>query len=94
MYPLLSAIVHQTQADSMAKWKLLSKQICDSLVPQLHKRTVDLNSMDALDVLNKLLSNLDPSALHEALFGLLQNFADTESEAVSHHQVFRNYVWA
>ena len=90
VYPLLSVILNQTLTENVVKWKYLSKQICDVLVPQLQIRAIDLDSMNAFNQLQTLLSQLDPSAIHESLFGLLQVFALAVPEdlAVETHVIF------
>ncbi len=87
MHPLLSAILTQAQAESTAKNKWLSRQICEVLVPHLYKRTVDLDSLDALAALDNLVSHLEPSTVQESLFGLMQTLARSESDdsAVRQH---------
>ena len=64
----------------MVKWKILSKQICDVLMPQLHRHTLDLDTAEGLHVLHKLFSNLDPPIVHESLLGLLQTFSSAHSD--------------
>ena len=82
VHPLLSAILNQTQLESVPKWKMLSKQICCALVKHLYKRSVDLDSIVAIDMVHKLFSNLDPAAVHESLFQLMQAFAHSDSDLI------------
>ena len=86
---MITAILLQVQFENANKWKSLSKQICDALVPQLHRHSLFLDSDEALQMLQKLISHLDPPVVHESLLGLLQTFApkqqleDFNSSAVS-----------
>lgn len=80
MYPLITAVLIQVQFENASKWKSLSKQICDALIPQLNKHSLYLDSDEAVQMLQKLISHLDPPIVHESLIGLLQTFANKRLE--------------
>jgi hypothetical protein len=77
---LITAILLQVQFENANKWKSLSKQICDALIPQLNRHSLFLDSDEALQMLQKLISHMDPPVVHESLLGLLQTFAPKQSE--------------
>ncbi|KAK4002443.1 hypothetical protein OUZ56_004272 [Daphnia magna] len=80
VYPLITAILLQVQFENASKWKSLSKQICDALIPHLNKHSLFLDSDEALQMLYKLISHMDPPVVHESLLGLLQTFTPKQSE--------------
>lgn len=71
----MTAVLIQVQFENASKWKSLSKQICDAIVPCLNRHSLYLDSIEALQMLLKLISHLDPPIVHECLLGLLQTFA-------------------
>lgn len=73
-------ILTQVQSESTVKWKALSRQVCDVVVPQLQRHSMHLDSPEALQFLYKLFSRLDPPVVHESLLGLLQTFSSAQSE--------------
>lgn len=77
---MITAILKQVQFENASKWKSLSKQICDTLVPHLQKHSLFVDSEEALQMLQKLISHLDPPVVHESLLGLLQTFAPKRFE--------------
>ena len=77
---MITAILLQVQFENANKWKSLSKQICDALIPQLNRHSLFLDSDEALQMLQKLISHMDPPVVHESLLGLLQTFAPKQSE--------------
>lgn len=87
---MLSTILIQVHSENVAKWRLLSKQICDYLIPQLYTHSLDLDSIDALAALQKLFSHLDPPVVHESLLGLLQVFALSQSDGLDDNAVCLN----
>ncbi|XP_057364436.1 huntingtin-like isoform X1 [Daphnia carinata] len=90
VYPLITAILLQVQFENASKWKSLSKQICDALIPHLNKHSLFLDSDEALQMLYKLISHMDPPVVHESLLGLLQTFTPKQSEDV-HSSATLNY---
>ena len=80
VYPLITAVLLQVQFENANKWKSLSKQICDALIPQLNRHSLFLDSDEALQMLQKLISHMDPPVVHESLLGLLQTFTPKQSE--------------
>ncbi|EFX77022.1 hypothetical protein DAPPUDRAFT_106588 [Daphnia pulex] len=93
VYPLITAVLLQVQFENANKWKSLSKQICDALIPQLNRHSLFLDSDEALQMLQKLISHMDPPVVHESLLGLLQTFTPKQSEdfntsaAMNYHRV-------
>ncbi|KAG8453434.1 hypothetical protein GDO86_000166 [Hymenochirus boettgeri] len=56
-------VLQQCHKENEDKWKRLSRQIADIILPMLSKQQMHIDSHDALGVLNTLFETLAPSAL-------------------------------
>ena len=65
----------QVQSENATKWNSLSKQIIDMIIPQLHKHSLELDTIESLSTLRQLLSHLHPPIVQESLLQFLQTFA-------------------
>ncbi|KAJ8026358.1 Huntingtin [Holothuria leucospilota] len=60
---LLVPVLYQAHRESEEKWKRLSRQVVDLLMPLLATQEVDIDSADALSTLHHLLGTVSPIAL-------------------------------
>lgn len=56
-------VLQQCHKENEDKWKRLSRQIADIILPMLAKQQMHIDSHDALGVLNTLFEILAPSSL-------------------------------
>nr|XP_022340193.1 huntingtin-like isoform X2 [Crassostrea virginica] len=57
---LLVVVLQQSKKESEDRWKRLSRQITDTLLPALTSNQVNLDNLDSLDVLHRLFECLAP----------------------------------
>ncbi|XP_078717925.1 huntingtin isoform X2 [Lampetra fluviatilis] len=60
---LLVLVLQQCRKESEDKWKKLSRQVTDLVLPMLAKQQINTDSREALRVLNTLFEEVSPSAL-------------------------------
>ncbi|XP_013398873.1 huntingtin [Lingula anatina] len=58
---LLIVVLHQCHKENEEKWKRLSRQVTDMVLPLLAKQQINLDSQPALDVLHRLFDSVAPS---------------------------------
>ena len=54
-------VLHQCHKESEDKWKRLSRQVTDMVLPLLVKQQVNLDHQVALDVVHRLFESVAPS---------------------------------
>ncbi|XP_071827308.1 huntingtin-like isoform X2 [Apostichopus japonicus] len=60
---LLVPVLYQAHRESEEKWKRLSRQVVDLLMPLLARQEVDIDTAEALSTLHHLLGTVSPIAL-------------------------------
>ncbi|XP_033115029.1 huntingtin-like, partial [Anneissia japonica] len=60
---MMLAVLQQAHKESEEKWKRLSRQSIDLILPLLAKQQMNLDSQKALDSLHQLLATVAPTAL-------------------------------
>ena len=54
-------VLHQSRKESEEKWKRLSRQVIDMVLPLLMKQQVNLEGREGLDVVHRLFESVAPS---------------------------------
>ncbi|XP_030848870.1 huntingtin [Strongylocentrotus purpuratus] len=60
---MFTAVLQQAHRENEEKWKRLSRQVVDMILPLLARQQINLDSPAALDVLHHLLGTVAPSSL-------------------------------
>uniref|UniRef100_UPI00358E7878 huntingtin isoform X3 n=1 Tax=Myxine glutinosa TaxID=7769 RepID=UPI00358E7878 len=60
---MLVLVLQQCRKENEDKWKKLSRQVADLILPMLAKQQINLDCKEALGVLNTLFEELSPSSL-------------------------------
>ncbi|XP_072177779.1 huntingtin-like [Diadema setosum] len=60
---MFTAVLQQAHRESEEKWKRLSRQVVDMILPLLARQQLNLDSLEALDTLHHLLGTVAPSSL-------------------------------
>lgn len=58
---LLIIVLHQCRKESEDKWKRLSRQVTDMVLPLLTRQMIDLGCQEALDVVHRLFETVATS---------------------------------
>ena len=61
MLELLIVVLHQCRKEGEDKWKRLSRQVTDLVLPLLAKQQINIESQIGLDVVHRLFESVAPS---------------------------------
>ncbi|CAL1538264.1 unnamed protein product [Lymnaea stagnalis] len=65
---MFTLVLQQCHRESEERWKRLSRQVMDAVLPALAKQQINLESQDALDVLHRLFESVSPSVFRPVDF--------------------------
>ncbi|NWJ09418.1 HD protein, partial [Crypturellus undulatus] len=87
-------VLQQCHKENEDKWKRLSRQIADIILPMLAKQQMHIDSHDALGVLNTLFEILAPSSLRPVDMLLRSMFVTPKTMAMSTVQLWISGILA
>ncbi|CAG2167101.1 unnamed protein product, partial [Oppiella nova] len=89
---ILVIVTKQSKKDGEEKWKKISRQITDILLPQLVKQSVQIDSYEALEQLHQLFECVSPSVFRPVDILLKALFAAPQPDIIDNYYYFHRWT--
>ncbi|XP_054167381.1 huntingtin-like [Oppia nitens] len=89
---ILIIIIKQSKKDGEEKWKKISRQIIDTLLPQLVKQSIHIDSYKSLDLLHKLFECVSPNVFRPLDILLKALFAAPQPDIIDNYYYFHRWT--
>ncbi|CAG2108008.1 unnamed protein product, partial [Medioppia subpectinata] len=89
---ILVIVTKQSKKDGEEKWKKISRQITDILLPQLVRQSIQIDSYEALEQLHQLFECVSPSVFRPVDILLKALFAAPQPDIIDNYYYFHRWT--
>ena len=89
---ILVIVTKQSKREGEEKWKKISRQITDTLLPQLVKQSIQIDSYEALNWLHQLFESVSPSVFRPVDILLKALFAAPQPDITNNYYYFHRWT--
>ena len=89
---ILIIVTKQSKKDGEEKWKKISRQITDTLLPQLVKQSIQIDCYDSLNCLHQLFESVSPSVFRPVDILLKALFAAPQPDITDNYYYFHRWT--
>lgn len=89
---ILLIVTKQSKKEGEEKWKKISRQIIDILLPQLIKQSIQIDSYNSLEILHSLFESVSPSVFRPVDILLKALFAAPQPHITDNYYYFHRWT--
>ncbi|XP_053209649.1 huntingtin-like [Panonychus citri] len=89
---LLNIIVHQSRKEGEDKWRKISRQIIDVLLPLLTRQSLYIESYPDLEIVHHLFESVSPAVYRPVDYLLKALFTPPDPKFLEDHHIFQRWI--
>ena len=92
IFKLLLLVVQQSRKEGEEKWKKISRQVTDAVLPLLMKQLMHIDNYDSLEILHALFESVSPSVFRPVNILLTALFAAPQPDLFENYYYFHRWI--